>query len=146
MKSCSANGAAREIGVSHTTVLRWYRAGRCPDATRDGRTIRVAWRDIHGPRALALKPVRPTSEDPTLRRPYRALVSAIILQALKDLHNPALRTEARAWMDSPLCHHLMMEALGIDRKELPAVIGRPRTGKPGLTCGAQTEQPLAEAS
>lgn len=140
-KRQSAAGApASELGVSHTTVLHWHHAGRFPNATREGRSILIPSSDIHGPRELARKPVRPASEDPTLRRPYRALVSAIILQALNDLHHPDLEAEAQAWLDSPMCH-LMLETLGMDPEELPAAIDRGRERKPRLLGGAQGPGP-----
>lgn len=63
-------------------------------------------------------------------------MSSIILQALKDLHNPDLEAEAQGWLDSPMCH-LMLETRGMDPEELPAVIGRARERKPRLLGGAQ---------
>ncbi len=47
------------------------------------------------------------SDDPMLRRPCRAMASAIILQAPRDAHDSALESVAHAWPDSPKCHLLL---------------------------------------
>lgn len=48
--------------------------------------------------------------------PYKALICAIFLQARKDMHsrNPALRTEATAFLRSPLAAHYM-SLMGVER-------------------------------
>ena len=47
-----------------------------------------------------------------------------------------LEAEAQAWQGSPICH-LMLEALGLEARELAAAIGRDRERKPRLSRGAQ---------
>jgi hypothetical protein len=142
LKIYSDNGAARELGVSHTTVLRWYHAGRFPSATRDGRTIHIASRDIHGPRVDA-QAGSADQRRPTLHRPYRALVSVIILPALEGRQNPARRAEAQAWLDSPMCH-LMLETLGMDPEKLPAATGAHERGNRGSWAGRRGRSRAAQ--
>jgi len=40
-RTCSTDEAAKELGLSKSTLLRWFREGRIPDVKRDRNNWRV---------------------------------------------------------------------------------------------------------